>query len=86
MLSIVLEDGRIIFAPLKWYPRLLDASEAERNGWRVFEDSDGRDIIFWESLDELIPAIAVIDGTPSRESNRSLEHWRAARRMKVQVG
>jgi|GEM_PF-1964385 hypothetical protein len=85
MLSVTIEDGRIIFAPLKWYPRLFDATDVERNDWRVFEDSDGRDIIFWERLDELIPVIALIAGTPSRESARSFERWRAARRATQQI-
>ncbi len=77
MLSIALKDGRVVFVPLKWYPRLLQATAAERNDWRVFEDSEGRDIIFWESLDELIPVIACLNGTPSRESARSFERWLA---------
>jgi hypothetical protein len=80
MLSVTIEDGRIMFVPLKWYPRLLQAAEVERNDWRVFEDADGRDIIFWESLDELIPVIALLAGVPSRESKRSLERWLSARK------
>ncbi len=34
-LSVSLKDGRIISVPLAWYPRLLDASPAERKNWRV---------------------------------------------------
>lgn len=81
MLSITIEDGRIVLVPLTWYPRLLYATDAERRNWRVFEDSEGRDIIFWESLDELIPVIAVLSGTPSREAKRSVERWLTARKM-----
>lgn len=40
-LSVGLADGRIVSVPLKWYPRLLHATEAERKSWCVFEDSDG---------------------------------------------
>jgi hypothetical protein len=72
-------DGRTVLVPLEWYPRLLAATEAERAEWRVFEDSDGRDIIFWENLDELIPAVALLAGVPSRESSRSFERWLASR-------
>lgn len=43
MLAVTTKDGRIVFVPLKWYPRLLNATEAERNDWRVFEDTDGRE-------------------------------------------
>jgi hypothetical protein len=79
MLSVRLVDGRTVLVPLEWYPRLLHASTAEREVWRVFEDSDERDIIFWEQLDELIPVIALLAGVPSRESRRSLERWLAER-------
>ena len=79
MLSVRLVDGRIVLVPLEWYPRLHHASADERQSWRVFEDSDGRDIIFWEQLDELIPVIALLAGVPSRESRRSLEQWLASK-------
>ena len=75
MLSVEIEDGRTITVPIKWYPRLSYATAAEQNNWRVFEDSNTRDIIFWESLDELIPVIALLNGVPSRESDISLERW-----------
>lgn len=81
-LSVHLEDGRIVSAPLAWYPRLNHAKTQERNNWRVFQDTDERDIIFWESLDEMIPVIALLTGTPSRESQRSLEKWLAQRTNK----
>ena len=77
MLSVTLKDRRVVLVPLNWYPRLLQATPIERHDWRVFEDSEGRDIIFWESLDELIPVIALLNGIPSRESARSFEHWLA---------
>ena len=80
-LSVIIEDGRVVLVPQAWYPRLLHATQSERNHWRVFEDSDGRDVIFWEELDELIPVIALLVGVPSRESNRSLERWLAARNL-----
>ena len=79
-LAVTLEDGRSVLAPLAWYPRLLHATQAERSAWRLFEDTDGRDIIFWEQLDELIPVVALLAGVPSRESVRSLDRWLAARR------
>lgn len=79
MLSVSLADGRVVLVPLDWYPRLFHASESERQQWRVFEDSDERDIVFWEQLDELIPVIALLAGVPSRESRRSLEQWLASK-------
>ena len=78
-LAVSIEDGRIVLVPLAWYPRLLYATRTERNDWRIFEDTDGRDVIFWEQLDELIPVVALLSGVPSRESKRSFERWLATR-------
>lgn len=78
-LSVEIVDGRTVQVPLEWYPRLLHATKAEQADWRVMEDSDGRDIIFWEQLDEMIPAIALLSGVRSRESKRSLDRWLADR-------
>lgn len=74
-LAAKLKDGRTVAVPLPWYPRLADATKEELADWRVFEDSEGRDILFWENLDELIPVIALLVGVPSRESQRSVECW-----------
>jgi hypothetical protein len=79
MMSVTIADGRVVSIPLAWYPRLQHANADERENWRVFEDSNGRDIIFWEDIDELIPAIALLDGTPSRESQKSFERWLSER-------
>jgi len=35
-LIVDLEDGRTISAPLDWYPRLLNASTAERANWETY--------------------------------------------------
>lgn len=49
MLHVVLADGREVSAPLAWFPRLNDASEAHRSNWRLI----GRGIgIHWPDLDE----------------------------------
>lgn len=80
LLTVYIKDRRVVSVPLSWYPRLAHATPDERNDWRVFEDSDGRDIIFWERLDELIPVVALLTGVPSRESKRSLERWIAERK------
>ncbi|MBS0351870.1 MAG: DUF2442 domain-containing protein [Proteobacteria bacterium] len=48
-LHFVLADGREISAPLEWFPKLLDASEAERNEWRFIGNGIG---IHWPSLNE----------------------------------
>ncbi len=78
-LSVEISDGRTVSVPLEWYPRLRHATAAERADWHVMEDSDGRDIIFWEQLDEMIPVVALLSGIKSRESQRSLDRWLADR-------
>lgn len=48
-LHFVLADGREISAPLEWFPRLRDASEAQRKKWRLI----GRGIgVHWPDIDE----------------------------------
>jgi len=47
--AVRLEDGREIANPVDWFPRLQDASEAERNNWRLIGSGEG---IHWESIDE----------------------------------
>ncbi|MBI5029994.1 MAG: DUF2442 domain-containing protein [Chloroflexi bacterium] len=83
LLTVYMEDQRVVSVPLSWYPRLAYATSDEKNDWRVFEDSDGRDVIFWERLDELIPVVALLTGVPSRESKRSLERWLANRESRL---
>jgi hypothetical protein len=35
VLVVDLEDGRTISVPLAWYPRLLHASQKDRDDWQV---------------------------------------------------
>ncbi|MBX2967447.1 MAG: DUF2442 domain-containing protein [Cyclobacteriaceae bacterium] len=44
-----LDDGREIAVPIDWFPRLRDASENDRNNWRLIGGGEG---IHWEDLDE----------------------------------
>lgn len=32
-LTVVLDDGRIVSAPLAWFPRLMAATPRQRKGW-----------------------------------------------------
>lgn len=49
MLVVYLEDGRIIQVPLEFFPRLRDATEAQRADWRLIGRGVG---LHWKSLDE----------------------------------
>ena len=48
-LRIVLADGRELAAPLEWFPRLRDATPAQRATWRLIGGGQG---IHWPDLDE----------------------------------
>lgn len=48
-LIVRLADGRVLAAPLAWFPRLFQATPAERNHWRWI----GRGIgIHWPDVDD----------------------------------
>ena len=40
-LRVRMRDGRAISAPLSWFPRLADATPAERSDWRLIGDGEG---------------------------------------------
>jgi hypothetical protein len=71
-LTVELEDGRSLSAPLAWYPRLAHASPEERQHWRLIGAGQG---IHWEDLDEDISIEGLILGMPSSESQTSLRRW-----------
>jgi Protein of unknown function (DUF2442) len=75
-LSVNLSDGRTISVPLAWYPRLLNASIEERNGWRTIGQGEG---IHWSQLDEDISTKNLILGQPSGESQKSFRKWLSKR-------
>ena len=75
-LKIELADGRIVEAPLAWYPRLVHATPKERSHCRLIGRGEG---IHWPDLDEDISIENVLRGHPSGESQRSFKKWLAAR-------
>jgi hypothetical protein len=68
------EDGRRISLPLAWYPRLLHATPAEGNDWRLVGNGEGG---HWP--DEDVSAENLILAQPSRESQGSLARWLRSR-------
>jgi hypothetical protein len=48
-LEVRLRDGRLITAPLAWFPRLAAASEAQRARWESSAAGHG---IHWPEIDE----------------------------------
>ena len=48
-LCVALADGREVLVPLEWFPRLRDATEAQRKNWRLIGGGIG---IHWQTVDE----------------------------------
>ncbi len=51
MLTVYLEDGRIISIPLAYFPTLMNASPEQKNKWRLIGRGQG---ICWEDIDEAL--------------------------------
>lgn len=43
-LEVWLTDGRRIAVPLAWYPRLLQATPAQRQNWEILGDGEGHSL------------------------------------------
>jgi hypothetical protein len=67
-LVVHLEDGRSISAPLEWFPRLRDASDADRARWRLIGRGVG---IHWEALDEDLSVRGLLEGAPAVQASRA---------------
>lgn len=76
-LTVELVDGRSVSVPLLWFPRLVDATPAERANWRLIGRGEG---IHWPDLDEDISVAGLLAGKRSGESQRSLKRWLELRR------
>ncbi|HEY7219562.1 MAG TPA: DUF2442 domain-containing protein [Candidatus Binatia bacterium] len=71
-LTVNLSDGRTLAVPLAWFPRLLHASQKERNNWRLIGKGQG---IHWEDIDEDVSVEGLLAGRPSGESQVSFRKW-----------
>ena len=56
-LRAVLADGREVSVPLAWFPRLRDASPAQRTNWRLVGGGVG---VHWPDVDEDISAESLL--------------------------
>jgi hypothetical protein len=75
-LTVAFADGRSLSVPLAWYPRLAQASEAERANWHLL---GGGYAIEWPDLDEHIGVAGLLAGHRSGESEASLKRWLSSR-------
>ena len=89
-LTVVLNDGRTVSAPLEWFPRLRSATPEQRKQWEPIGGGIG---IHWEEIDEdisvasllqperfmrMADAAAELPATPPRR-NKPRKSSRAAR-------
>jgi len=61
-LSASLRDGRVISVPLVWYPRLLNATPAQRKNWKIAGGGYG---IHWPDVDEDLSTEGLLRGAPA---------------------
>lgn len=61
-LVVDLADGRSIAVPLAWYPRLLEATPAQRSNWQKAGAGFG---IHWPDLDEDLSVAGLLRGAPA---------------------
>jgi hypothetical protein len=61
-LIVDLVDGRTISVPLAWYPRLANATPAERSNWEVAGGGYG---IHWPEIDEDLSTEGLLRGAPA---------------------
>jgi hypothetical protein len=86
-LNVTLADGRTISVPLAWFPRLLEATPAQRAEWELIGGGIG---IHWEAIDEDISIASLLQPEnfmrlpskriqPTREKRRAGVRHRNAR-------
>jgi len=86
-LTVVLSDGRVISAPLAWFPRLLDATAKQRREWELIGGGIG---VHWEAIDEDLSVASLLQPEnfmrlpnkrmqPARERRRAQASRRGAR-------
>jgi hypothetical protein len=79
-LTLWLDDGRVVSAPLSWYPSLVEASPAERKVWRVGGAGQG---IHWPALDYDLSVEGLLAGR--REHPNALRYTRKTRASNQQA-
>jgi hypothetical protein len=56
-LTVILADGRELSAPLAWFPRVLEATDAQRRNWRFIGRGRG---IHWPEIDEDVSVASLL--------------------------
>ena len=61
-LIVDLADGRTIAVPIAWYPRLAEATPAQRAHWEIAGAGYG---IHWPEIDEDLSTEGLLRGAPA---------------------
>jgi len=69
-LIVDLLDGRTISVPLAWYPRLLSATPAQRDNWRLAGGGFG---IHWPDVDEDLSTEGLLRGAPAPRKSGAVQ-------------
>lgn len=67
---VSLEDGRELAVPIEWFPRLRDATAAQRSNWRLIGVGEG---IHWPDIDEDISVMGLLAGFGDRTKSVAAE-------------
>ena len=67
---LTLADGRLVGAPLAWFPRLEAATSDQRRNWQL---SDEGNVVHWPALDETI-SVHRLAGHPGAAPFLSVRH------------
>jgi hypothetical protein len=76
-LSVSLMDGRTISVPLVWFPRLLNATPAQRQNWQIAGGGYG---IHWPDIDEDLNTEGLLRGAPAPKASTSKSSAKRKRR------
>ena len=77
MLIVNFTDGRVLSAPLSWFPRLWHGTPSERQAVEIWGETG----LHWNELDEDIDAVQLFRmAGPSAESEASIQRWLAKHR------
>jgi hypothetical protein len=82
-LSVALMDGRTITVPLAWYPRLLNATKAQRKNWQVAGGGYG---IHWPDIDEDLSTEGLLRGAPAPGVRKRSGRETSRRRKRTGTG
>jgi hypothetical protein len=73
---VTFADGRDLYVPYAWFPRLLNATDEERTNYYLTENGKG---ICWPDVDEDVSVQGLLEGRRSAESPASFAAWQAGR-------